>query len=480
MAAPMYSGANLLFLEVSGVFFGLSIYILTVINNEQPEPYMDEIFHIPQAQSYCEGNFTKWDPMITTLPGLYLVSVGLLKPLAVLFKFHNLEFCTPFWLRSINVLFAVGNLYVIWCILWKLHYQTSKDFSTNRALLAAINLTLFPVLYFFTFLYYTDAGSVFFALLLYLLSLHGNHAAAAAVGACAVAMRQTNIVWAAFACGCAVTARVTAYAQCGSTMERDDGRQLSEREYVDLLRAAMRRVLADPKRGVAGIARQVAAVAWPYAILAAGFVAFVAYNGSLVVGDRSSHRASFHVPQLFYLCAFSTVFAFPFTVGRRTAAHFVRCLRRRPCLALGLAAAMLPAVHWLTYVHPYLLADNRHYPFYVWRKVFERHALVRYLLVGAYVFALWSCYVRLCSRTPPWKLVFAACCSLATVPQSLLEFRYFILPYLMFRLHMRTFSPWKLSMELAFYVAVNVATLRLFLEKPFAWPDVSVKQRFMW
>lgn len=31
----------------------------------------DEIFHVPQAQQYCKGNFKSWDPMITTPPGLY-------------------------------------------------------------------------------------------------------------------------------------------------------------------------------------------------------------------------------------------------------------------------------------------------------------------------------------------------------------------------------------------------------------------------
>jgi hypothetical protein len=42
-----------------------------LVNSIVPHPYMDEIFHIPQAQEYCQGNFRKWDPMITTFPGLY-------------------------------------------------------------------------------------------------------------------------------------------------------------------------------------------------------------------------------------------------------------------------------------------------------------------------------------------------------------------------------------------------------------------------
>lgn len=30
----------------------------------------DEIFHIPQTQAYCRGEWTIWDPSITTPPGL--------------------------------------------------------------------------------------------------------------------------------------------------------------------------------------------------------------------------------------------------------------------------------------------------------------------------------------------------------------------------------------------------------------------------
>ncbi|KAF8932809.1 hypothetical protein BGZ58_006778 [Dissophora ornata] len=37
-----------------------------------PDPYMDEIFHVPQAQRYCQGDFWTWDPKLTTPPGLYV------------------------------------------------------------------------------------------------------------------------------------------------------------------------------------------------------------------------------------------------------------------------------------------------------------------------------------------------------------------------------------------------------------------------
>lgn len=32
----------------------------------------DEPFHIPQAQAYCNGEWSTWDPKITTPPGLYV------------------------------------------------------------------------------------------------------------------------------------------------------------------------------------------------------------------------------------------------------------------------------------------------------------------------------------------------------------------------------------------------------------------------
>ena len=44
--------------------------IAYLFNSVQPSPYMDEVFHVPQAQNYCQHNFSHWDSMITTLPGL--------------------------------------------------------------------------------------------------------------------------------------------------------------------------------------------------------------------------------------------------------------------------------------------------------------------------------------------------------------------------------------------------------------------------
>ena len=33
-------------------------------------PFQDEVFHIPQAQKYCDAKWLEWDDKITTPPGL--------------------------------------------------------------------------------------------------------------------------------------------------------------------------------------------------------------------------------------------------------------------------------------------------------------------------------------------------------------------------------------------------------------------------
>ncbi|CAI9545097.1 unnamed protein product [Staurois parvus] len=188
----------------SGCFL-LSSILFSKITREQRDPYMDEVFHIPQAQQYCQGHFNQWDPMITTLPGLYLTSVGIVKPAAWLFGWSKNVVCSSGMLRFINLLFSLGNLYMFYLILNKLHTRVS----VMKRILFTFTLYVFPTLYFFTFLYYTDAGSTFFVLFTYLMCLYGNHKSAALLGLCAFCFRQTNIIWIIFCAGHLIAEKVT-------------------------------------------------------------------------------------------------------------------------------------------------------------------------------------------------------------------------------------------------------------------------------
>ncbi|KAL7882823.1 hypothetical protein SRHO_G00004810 [Serrasalmus rhombeus] len=340
------------FAALCSVNFFTSCLLFSAVSREQRAPYMDEIFHIPQAQKYCQGRFNEWDPMITTLPGLYLVSVGVIKPVVWLADYSGTILCSAAMLRFINLLFNCGNLYILYLIICRLHLK-DKSRTAGRRVLSALTLSTFPVLYFFTFLYYTDAGSTFFTLFTYLMCLYGCHKASALLGICAILFRQTNIIWVAFCAGSVVAQKLDEAWRVEQLKKKDE----KTPSQIPLAISGVKRVarflleyLSTPTN-----IKTVILSTWPYGVVGFGFFTFVVLNNGIVVGDRTT-----------------------------------------------------------------------------------------------------------------------------TVPQKLLEFRYFILPYLLYRVHVPLPSLHRLLLEFGLYTAVNAATLYIFIYKTFHWPDSTAVQRFMW
>ena len=80
-----------------------------------------------------------------------------------------------------------------------------------------------------------------------------------------------------------------------------------------------------------------------------------------------------------------------------------------------------------------------------------------------------------------FKLAFPVCVVINLLPQYLLEFRYFVIPFILHRLQFRPQNWWTLCAEMALFQVVNVITLSLFLFKPFHWEhEPNQIQRFMW
>ena len=114
---------------------------------------MDEIFHVPQAQKYCQAKFDEWDPKITTFPGLYLSS-----SLARGAGNSGMSFCNKDLLRLDNVVFGFGvNL-----ISYRLF---RRNLDPSKAAAQSLMLSLYPIHFFYQLLYYTDVGSLFWVLL---------------------------------------------------------------------------------------------------------------------------------------------------------------------------------------------------------------------------------------------------------------------------------------------------------------------------
>lgn len=361
---------------------------------------------------------------------------------------------------------------------------------------------LFPLHFFFNFLYYTDVPSLFFTLAAHLAGRRRRYRTAAALGAAAVLMRQTNAVWVAFTLATAVLDRCLPDGG-GHRDKRGSGRSSNR---VRSGRAAGSKAAADSGGGDTSpppptllgdtgtvlqraweLKWQLAADLWPLAAVVAAFAAFVVVNGGIVVGDKAHHAAVRHLAQPLYCLLYCTAWLAPAFWSPPALAAAVQqlrvALRRRPAATVAAltaaAGCVAAAVRWATLAHPFLLADNRHYTFYLWRRVLNLTPWARYALIPAYLYAGWAAAARLAHRGPLWLAAAAGATCAVLVPAHLIEFRYFTVPFYLLFLHMRTPSVRALAATVALFAAANAATLWLFLARPFSWLD-GTAARFMW
>lgn len=197
-----------------------------------------------------------------------------------------------------------------------------------------------------------------------------------------------------------------------------------------------------------------------------------------MIGDRSAHQAVLNIPQLFYFSLFIVVFSSPYIVVcvKQVLVSVIKFWK----LFLMLMILCIIIVHFNTHVHPYLLADNRHYTFYVWKRLYERHFLIRYLLIPIYIFGAYSVYQLLKETDLAFQTGYFTFITLCLVPQKLLEFRYFIVPFLMLRLHICVKTWWQLVAEFMLFFCINASTIYLFITRTFYWSDSEEVQRFLW
>ncbi|CAH9100899.1 unnamed protein product [Cuscuta epithymum] len=488
-----------------------------LVNRIVPDPYMDEIFHIPQAQKYCKGNFTSWDPMITTLPGLYIVSLAHVASLFPgLFSMQVVssfsETCSTPILRLVNGVLAVISSILFYDIITHL----TPGVSDTKASLQAIVLALYPLHWFFTFLYYTDVASLAAVLASYLMSLKKNYPSSALLSALAVIVRQTNIVWMIF-------------IACTGILDYALDRQKDNREYAvsnELVQeetvTSNQRSNMRKRRAVANHAnkksrlsshttlssphhaselfddiRAVISSSWnmkwdllasfsPFFITLVVFVIFVHWNGSIVLGAKEAHAVSPHFAQVLYFSLVSALLMPPVHFSFTQFVLLAQLFWKNKLISLfKLSIAMTVgfiSVHFFSIAHPYLLADNRHYPFYLWRKVLNRHWSMKYLLVPLYTYMWFSILSVLGKRQKKlWVVGYLLATAATLIPAPLIEFRYYTIPFFFLILHSHVNDNRSWILMGVMYAAVNCFTMFMFLFRPFSWSHhESGVQRFIW
>ncbi|KAI8461615.1 alpha-2-glucosyltransferase Alg10 [Phakopsora pachyrhizi] len=477
---------------------------------------MDEIFHIRQAEFYCKGRWSEWDQKITTPPGLYILPALIHQTL-------------PSWMPCTTERLRWTNGFLL-CLLPLLNSRIIKHFRKtpyppnpgvkprvrflvpeDNIIIEAIIVSCFPIVYFSGFLFYTDLGSLVSILSCYDQSLVGNHFFAGLLAIWSCFFRQTNIVWVAFIAGSALVERLKhlnmiVHQHClKSTDSSPEGHHRDLKRSYDLWSynlCLMDCSLRDLPRAIGSFfisiyqnRNQILTTVLPYLLVFLGFIVFVFWNGGIVLGDRSNHVVTFHLPQLYYFVSFSVAFLAPVSFDWTLISRSFKSLFGTPkslAKSLILLGVMIWSVYQYTFEHPFLLSDNRHYTFYVWRRLFKFHWSVKYLLIPGYMVCIKLILERL-ARSYTTNLLtttfFIIGLGLTLIPSPLIEPRYFIIPYVLLRLHVRPVveetKTWsiRLMIEAMIYGVVNLVTIFVFLYRPFKsqpgeWE--TVWQRFMW
>lgn len=296
----------------------------------------------------------------------------------------------------------------------------------------------------------------------------------------------------------------------------------------------------------------------PFLALIGLFGSFILYNGSVVLGDKTNHVATPNMPQILYYWAFLAFFSWPLLLPQflllplvlisrlSQATHLEPLLlfRRRFFLPRVRLAVVFTLVACLTVflnttVHPFLLADNRHYYFYIFRLLL-RPWWMRYAVTPLYIFSAWASIetrgepasttpqstqaatdplvakAQTSARRRPFNLpdgrstgtvafvlttIFTTMLALCTAP--LVEPRYCIIPFVVWRMHLPLYSPgpnqdkqiakfgtlrtilavydYRLILETLWFLFINAVTGYIFIYWTFKWPSEPGKmQRFMW
>ncbi|KAK6435583.1 glucosyltransferase [Oleoguttula sp. CCFEE 5521] len=542
----------------------------TAVNTVVPDPYLDEVFHVPQAKQYCDGRFLHWNPKITTPPGLYFISYSLKSVLG----------CSTTGLRATNLLCTLALAWILQRIYARRSEQRYGGPGVRLAAHSALNTVLFPPLFFFSALYYTDLLSTLAVALFYNSFTATDRSSLPSrnqrrnirlvfYGLLAVLFRQTNIFWVAiFPAGSLLVREldrghavvkdsmyrgVAGFGDSWLSIARTSWKMevlydppvqnASLEDYVKCLLSLATLVLKLPTQPswVFGLLGAVL----PFLVILLHFALFVLFNGGVVLGDKSNHVATLHTPQLLYLWPFLLFFSWPFVLPhliappleflQRFTPHIRRLMHIGPSttrlprisVLVGFTALALAMVRYNTIVHPFTLADNRHYVFYVFR-LLMRPWWIRYLAAPIYILSAWGCVQALggppveaqaalaqndvaakstASPTPAqgpnvsFLLIWLATTALNLVTAPLVEPRYFILPWLFWRLHIPTSARHPrtgsaphsterklakrydtgLWLETAWFLALNAVTGYMFLYRGFAWESEKGKvQRFMW
>lgn len=458
----------------------------TISKHYVQDKFIDEIFHVTMVEQYFGGDLTTWNNKITTPPGLYYLGLIWSKLISAM----PLISANPVGLASLRMLNTVGGVVAMPLALNPL-------FVLNPIGWWPTSIMLFPLLSSYYYLFYTDVWST----VLMVASLSAGVAlpwspkisirVSAVLGALSVLMRQTNIVWNLFVLVLVI-----------------ERRAMINKNFTDSF-------FNNCIKFVLQFFEDFYDYALPYVLNVVAFTMFLIYNRGITLGDKENHVAGFHVMQFLYCLTFITFFTWPVWFNVSYVRSSITRYFRHPLQAFVELCILMIIIRFFTVEHPFLLADNRHFTFYLWKRVINLRWYTKYFMAPIYHFSLVTVFGALIDdsflfnsisempfknvRDLPLKLTgisittLMCCIFLTVVPSPLFEPRYYILPYIFVRIFISVmYEPFfpgepmsgiilrRLGMEVAWLLMVNVATIGVFICKAFKWDDEEMLQRIIW
>ena len=427
-------------------FILVSSIIFSLYNKIENIPiYMDEIFHLNQTISYYNNKFKSWNNKLTTFPGTFFI-------VSMFFKLLNLFNIEINENNAINIARLFIVIISIFSFILLSFFKKKNNIEQDLKYKLQLIICLFPINFFYNFLYYTDALSIFSLILFFYFNLYANknYILRFLSGLLCISIRQNNIIWVNF------FSLKDVLNLIGNLFEGYGGIKILFNNIYSTLVENLDIFIID--------------------VLFIGFL--IKNDFSVVLGDKSHHSMVIHLAQINHLLIFGLIF-FPMLNYKvlRNPSKILNTKKKvlRFFLIFCILSCIIFQLNKFSYVHDFILSDNRHYIFYYFRKIYLKDN-VRYSLLVYLSFTYSVIITDNFKLLKDYRIISLIICSfLSLVPSKLVELRYFTPCYIIFiilvnynkencdDLHQYIFS-W---FNIICHFIINCITIYIFLFKPF-------------
>lgn len=456
------------------------------------EPYMDEKFHVPQAQLYCKGNWTHSDPKITSPRGLYALTHARMYLRDIMILKEKEVTCDLISLRRTNQLVALFTCVTL--ILIQLSFVNYMDFDPNRRvmgfferiarsvdrstklhlfkiILTSMSIALLPPLFSLHLLYYPDGGSLLFVMLAYLWFLNDLHLFAAVAGIVAVMFRQTNIVWLLYLACLTAIKTIENFNRQMRAYSNEKRNGINPEQYP-ILNFPFFTFIRRPE-----LIKDLIWTCLPYALPLISFMLWNIRNGRIVLGDQEADPPTLHVAQVLYFLLFCGMFGASWIFTKRTIRLFFFYVFRRPLTLTMVSILCATIISIGRYAHPFL-SDKRHLMSHLWRHLLGLKSFKPYCLIPVYLQVSLGIFYHMRPVGPKKMILFMTCTILSVIFNGMIEPRHFIIPFVFIRLSVRQ-SMMEHILELLEHTTCDIGMYLLFIYNTYKFDGVA-GQRVTW